>query len=143
MAVSDLVELHERIVDSAHGYAEVAETAESPKYAETFRALSADRRKFAEHVRALLVARGKIVGDEGSILGAMHRLFVNLKDLATNDDAKLVDSVLFGERALLKAYEAALAEADDEVRGALEPQRRSVEAHLQWLVSDRALVAND
>jgi len=119
--ISTLNGLIATTIDSVDGYRTSAQDVENPRFAELFTARASERSSVAEQLRAEVKRLGGNPEDDGTILAAAHRGFVNLKAAVTNrDDQAIVNEVERGEDHIKAKYEAALK--DDN----LSPQSRSL-----------------
>ncbi len=108
-------------VDSIDGYRTSAQDVENPRFAELFTARASERSSVAEQLRAEVKRLGGNPEDDGTLLAAGHRAFVNLKAAVTSrDDKAIVAEVERGEGHIKAKYEEALK--DDK----LSPQSRSL-----------------
>ncbi len=108
-------------IDSVDGYRTSAQDVENPRFAELFTARASERSSVAEQLRAEVKRLGGNPEDDGTILAAGHRAFVNLKAAVTNrDDKAIVAEVERGEDHIKMKYEEALN--DDN----LSPTSRSL-----------------
>ena len=96
-------------VDSVDGYRTSATDVENPRFAELFTARASERSSVAEQLRAEVRRLGGNPEDDGTLLAAGHRAFVNLKSAVTGrDDQAIVNEVERGEDHIKAKYEEAL-----------------------------------
>ena len=96
-------------IDSVDGYRTSAQDVQNPRFAELFTARASERSSVAEQLRAEVKKLGGNPEDDGTILAAGHRAFVNLKAAVTGrDDQAIVNEVERGEDHIKAKYEAAL-----------------------------------
>ena len=108
-------------IDSVDGYRTSAQDVENPRFAELFTARASERSSVAEQLRAEVKRLGGNPEDDGTILAAGHRAFVNLKAAVTGrDDKAIVNEVERGEDHIKAKFESALK--DD----GLSPQCRTL-----------------
>ena len=108
-------------IDSVDGYRTSAQDVENPRFAELFSARASERSSVAEQLRAEVTRLGGNPEDDGTILAAGHRAFVNLKSAVTGrDDQAIVNEVERGEDHIKAKFEEALK--DDN----LSPQSRTL-----------------
>lgn len=108
-------------IDSVDGYRTSASDVDNPRYADLFTARAGERSSVAEQLRAEVKRLGGNPEDDGTVLGAGHRAFVNLKAAVTGrDDSAIVNEVERGENYIKTKYEDALK--DD----GLSPECRAV-----------------
>ena len=123
-----LTNLHTRLIDSADGYAQALDSVESHTHAEIFREMKTRRERNAAELRTYLADRGVSLDDDGSILAAAHRAFLQLKSTLGSDDAAVLEEVIRGEETLLEAYNDAI-----EPAGAQTPELDFLTKQYQWL----------
>lgn len=101
------------LLDSIEGYQKSAENVESQRFAELFNDRARERQQAVTKLQAAVAQAGGTPEDEASTLGAMHRMFVDLKSAVTGrDDEAIVKEVERGEDYLKEKFEAALRNAD-------------------------------
>ncbi len=106
-------------IDSVDGYRTSSQDVQNPRFAELFTARASERSSVAEQLRAEVKRLGGNPEDDGTLLAAGHRAFVNLKAAVTSrDDKAIVNEVERGEDHIKAKYEAALKDDD------LSPQCR-------------------
>jgi uncharacterized protein (TIGR02284 family) len=143
--VSVLNSLIETTIDSVDGYRRSAEEATDGRFASLFRQRAAEREQVVARLRDKVSELGGEARDDGSILGAMHRQFLSLRDAVTgSDDHSVIAEVDRGESYLNAKWEAALA--DDALSAGTKQLIRelyqSVRAgHEQWEAMHRAVDA--
>jgi uncharacterized protein (TIGR02284 family) len=108
-------------IDSINGYRESAEEVESPRLRELFTKRATERSAVVEQLRGEVSRLGGNPEDDGTILAAGHRAFLNLKAaVVSRDDKAVLNEVERGEDYLKTKYEAALND------GKLAPQSRTL-----------------
>jgi len=108
-------------IDSVDGYRTSAQDVENSHFAEMFTSRASERSSVAEQLRAEVKRLGGNPEDDGTLLAAGHRAFVNLKAAVTNrDDQAIVNEVERGEDHIKAKYEEALKDDD------LSPQSRMI-----------------
>lgn len=112
--------LVETTIDSADGYAEAAKDADAARYKDLFERRAQERRSVASELQDEVRRLGGEAKDDGTILAAAHRAFLNLKDSLTKGDQAVVNEVEAGEDHIKAKYEKALQDTD------VEPQTRAV-----------------
>lgn len=122
-------------IDSVDGYRTSATDVQSPRLAELFTARASERSSVAEQLRAEVAKLGGNAEDDGTILAAGHRAFVNLKAAVTGrDDDAIIAEVERGEDHIKAKYEAALNDGElaPDTCALIESSYRSVkEGHDQ------------
>ncbi|MBO9560835.1 MAG: PA2169 family four-helix-bundle protein [Caulobacter sp.] len=112
--------LVETTIDSADGYAEAAKDAEGARYKTLFQQRAQERRSIASELQDEVRRLGGEAKDDGTILAAAHRAFLNLKDAVTKGDEAVVNEVEAGEDFIKGKFEKALQDTD------VQPQTRAV-----------------
>jgi uncharacterized protein (TIGR02284 family) len=122
--------LVETTIDSADGYEEAAKDAEGARFKELFTKRAAERRSVASDLQGEVRRLGGEPKDDGTILAAAHRVFVNLKDSLTKGDEAVVNEVEAGEDHIKHKFEKALGDTDvdTQTRAAIEKAWTSVKA---------------
>jgi uncharacterized protein (TIGR02284 family) len=105
-----LNDLIETTLDSAEGYAEAAK--DSSRFAQMFEARGRERRAAATVLQAQVQALGGTPADDGTLLAAAHRLFVNLRQSLGGGDTAVVDEVERGEDHIKEKYDEAAKDSD-------------------------------
>lgn len=116
------------LIDSVNGYRDAAQNAEGSRFQEIFRKNADERSAAAEELRAEISRLGGDAPDDGSLLGATHQRFLDLKAAVTGrDDQAIVNEVERGEDYLKAKFETALkADLDTETRTIVERAYQSV-----------------
>lgn len=122
--------LVETTIDSADGYAEAAKDAEGARYKDLFERRAQERRSIASELQDEVRRLGGEPKDDGTILAAAHRAFLNLKDAVTKGDEAVVSEVEAGEDYIKGKYEKALkdTDVDPQTRAAIEKAWTSVKS---------------
>jgi len=112
-AVQVLNGLVETTLDSADGYRKAAETARDPRFKTLFAARAQKRQQLCTELKAEVRSFGGEPRDDGSMLAATHRAFLDLKDKVTGEnDTAIIDEVERGEDVLKAKFEKAAGDAD-------------------------------
>ena len=125
----ELKDVLTRVVDSADGYEAAAKDASEGRFKTMFLEKAQERRGYAGEIRNHLSGLGETVDEDGSLLAAAHRVFVDLRNTVTgSDDSQILAEVDRGESTLLKEYDDALEDipASDPAYDLLSRQRESV-----------------
>jgi uncharacterized protein (TIGR02284 family) len=108
-AISTLNTLIETCEDSAQGFRTAADALQDSSTKELFRQYARQRIACAEELRAEVRRLGGTPEDGGSVSGAMHRGWMNLKSaLAGNSDSAIIAEAERGEDVAVAAYRQAL-----------------------------------
>lgn len=129
-AVKVLNSLIETCKDGEVGFRSAAETTATPRLASMFGQYSRQRALFASQLQAAVRRLQAEPETGGSLAGAIHRGWVNIKSLATGkDDGVIIAACEWGEDAALKRYEQALAtDLPPDIRSIVEGQRAEVKS---------------
>jgi uncharacterized protein (TIGR02284 family) len=122
--------LVETTIDSADGYAEAAKDADSTRYKDLFEKRAAERRSIASELQDEVRRLGGEPKDDGTILAAAHRVFVNLRDSLSKGDEAVINEVESGEDFIKGKYEKALGDTDvdAQTRAVIEKAWTSVKS---------------
>ena len=118
-------------IDSIDGYDEAAKAVDSGRFAELFRARANERRQVAGQLRREVARLGGNPEDDGTLLAAAHRGFLDLKAaVTTRDDNAVVAEVERGEDHIKSKFEEALKDdkLSPETRGVIESAFQSVKS---------------
>lgn len=130
-----LEKLHTRLVDSRDGYERSAELVDSPRLQRVFQALHQLREQQARDLREYLTQEGITLDDDGSILAAAHRRYLDIKDMLSGSDDAVIEEVVRGERELLDTYNEVIEPMGPQESGydMITDQYRKLEAQLTEL----------
>lgn len=135
----EIKKLHTRLIDSHDGLKSAFEEADSHPKASEFRTLADQRGSFAERIRGQASSEGMELDEDGSMLAAMHRALISLRDALSTGDEAVVSEVVRGEEALLELYDAAIAATQDQPAWSfLSGQRAEIASGLAALKADTA-----
>ncbi len=131
-SISVLNNLIEILKDGQEGFKASANDVESPELKRVFNEYSLQRSGFAGELQALVVSLGESKPQtEGSVAGALHRGWINLKSaLASRDAHAILAECERGEDSAVANYREALEDADlpSNLRAILEKQLAAVKA---------------
>lgn len=113
-SINALNGLVETTLDSAEGYRVASEDTTNPRFKTLFAERAQSRRQIVAALQAEVRSLGGSPQDDGTVLGAAHRVFLNLKNLVDDSDQAIVNEVEAGEDHVKEKYEAVLA--DDELQ---------------------------
>lgn len=131
--ISSLNSLLTKNYDSEKGYKEAAEKTESPRLKAIFTRRAEQRYRFGHELKAELKALGGTPDKGTSVLGDLHRGWINFKTLFTSEtDEAILEECARGEEACLEEYNEVLENTALTVstRGVVENQRNSVKMAL-------------
>lgn len=119
------------LIDSIEGYQKAAADTTNARFAEMFNARAQERQQALTRLQAAVARLGGNPEDDGTVAGAAHRGWMNLKEAVLGqDDETIVKTVEEGEDYLKNKFEAALDNVDlpAEARAAVEEAWTSVKA---------------
>ncbi len=118
---SVLNNLIETSKDGEQGFRTSADNAKDPELKELFRKRAEDCARGAAELQALVAGMGDEPEQGGSVAGAVHRGWVNIKaSLSIDDDLAILEEVERGEDVAKASYRKALASGD------LSPDARAI-----------------
>lgn len=100
--------LIETTLDSADGYSQAAKEATNERFVTLFRQRADERQRVASELQNEVRKLGGTPEDDGTILAAAHRVFLDLKSKLTSGDQAVVNTVEDGEDHIKAKYEDAL-----------------------------------
>jgi uncharacterized protein (TIGR02284 family) len=103
-----VAKLIETCKDGEEGYRQAAENIKNSEYKSFFEQQSAERGRFASELQVHLPVESK---DSGSVAGAVHRVWIDLKSKLGAGDEAILSSVEQGEDNAKETYEEALKDA--------------------------------
>ena len=131
-AVKVLNSLIETTLDSANGYREAAENAQSTQYRTMFEERSRRRMDLTRQLQEEVRSFGGEPETDQSMLGKAHNKFVDLKNALTGgrSDKAVIDEVERGEDMIKAKYEKAVNDSDlpVEVRQRITAAYESIRA---------------
>lgn len=108
-SISVLNDLTVTSIDGQKGFQELAEDIKHPELKAQFVRRAADCATAAEELKTAVRALGGEPKDSGSVAGALHRGWVDVKSAITGkDEAAVLNEAERGEDHALKAYKEAL-----------------------------------
>ena len=140
----DVVDVLEQLIetcrDGENGYRQATEHAKDPELASFFRTQSAQRATFARELEAEAQRLGKSEPkDSGSVSGAVHRAWIDVKEKLGGGDTTILESVEQGEDNAKKNYEEALTkDLPENLSGLIRRQAQAV-----FSAHDRARTLRD
>jgi len=101
------------LLDSVEGYQKSAEDVDNQAFRTLFLDRARERQSAVTKLQAVVAQLGGTPEDESSVLGSIHRVFVDLKAAVTGrDDKAIVYEVERGEDYLKGKFEIAMKNAD-------------------------------
>ena len=115
--------------DSEKGFSQAAEHAKDPELRERFLQESRSRANLAADLEREAVSMGAEIGKKGTLAGALHRGWIDLKGKVGADDKSILESVEQGEDVARDAYQKALvAELPPSLKTILQEQYEHIQA---------------
>ena len=121
--------------DSYKGYHESIDTIDDTSLRESFTSTAQKRKEMIKELEGVLLSSNETPEQSSTIMGAAHRIFLDLKSLVTGKDTTaILKEVNRGENMLLKIYKETVVAIDDpEIKARLQKQLDSVQEDLkQW-----------
>ena len=109
---SKLDDLITTTIDSINGFEESAENAPDGRFAAFFRDMARDRREVVSQLQAQSRSLGGSPTEQGSMAGALHRRWEDLRAALGGGDKAVIQEVERGEDYLKEEYERALADTN-------------------------------
>ena len=124
-------DLIETLEDGREGFTKGAEKLDDigrADVAATFRELAGQRATFAQELRDLAQQYGDNIEEDGSLLGALHRGWMSIKDAVNGDDPEgVLDAAEQGEDHAKSEYQDALdAEISPHLRTVVQRQQADI-----------------
>ena len=112
-AVEVLNSLIETTLDSANGYKEAAENAQSSQVSSMFADRAARRAQLVSELQQEVRSFGGEPEDDQSLMGRIHNKFAEMRgDLMGRDDKGVIDEVERGEDVIKAKFEKAAQDTD-------------------------------
>lgn len=99
----------EKNYDAEKGYTKAMQDAKNPALKGFLQQQAAKRSRFATEIDQELRQLGETPKESGSVAGAIHRTWIDIKSsLAGNDDEAVLEEVIRGEKASVEEYQDAI-----------------------------------
>jgi uncharacterized protein (TIGR02284 family) len=136
-AIDTLNELIATLKDGEKGYLAAFEDAKRADLKELFSGLASQRAQFAKELQTHVAREDADVEDSGTIGGALHRGWIDLKSaVADREDKAILEECERGDSHAVKTFNEALTSSDlGPARTAVEGQYRSIQASLAQIQS--------
>ncbi|WP_430909612.1 ferritin-like domain-containing protein [Maribacter sp. 2-571] len=103
--------LLEKAYDAEKGYRLAQDNVTNPALKDFFGDRVRQRYNFGHELKTEIGSFGQLAERDGSIKGDLHRTWMNLTaTLSTNEEEKMLEEVVRGEKATMEAYEEILWE---------------------------------
>jgi len=123
----DLVQIN---IDSAKGFDDAADRLEDPQLTGLFRSLASERQAQAETLTGYVELNEDEAPDDGSVAAALHRSWLKVRDMVSNqDNAAVLAEAERGEDKIKAEYEKVLKDtAGSAVNDVLQRQYAAVKS---------------
>jgi len=101
--------LIETMLDSAYGYKEAAADAKNPAFKHLFEGRWLQRKQLTTELQSEVRSLGGTPDEDGTMLAAARRIFINLRNTMAGSDQSIIDEVEAGEDHIKAKFEAVLA----------------------------------
>lgn len=132
--IDDLKGLVKIINDGKEGYESAAETSDNAELKTLFYGFSIERATYAADLKShISIHGGESENEEGDILGALHRTWVDVKQaFTTHQSHAILEAITTGEKVAIERYDEVLADYTDHADhyNLLKNQRDGIEAAL-------------
>jgi uncharacterized protein (TIGR02284 family) len=131
--VTDMLnEVIECLYDSINGYKESVQAITDLQMKNLFEMLANQRNTMLDDIKIQLQAMQQEPQKSGSVVGALHRMFLDLKSLLTGGDiVAIVKEIKRGENYTMSIYKKALEkDLPANIRGLLTRQLEQIECNL-------------
>jgi uncharacterized protein (TIGR02284 family) len=122
--------------DSRNGYKAAADEIKDPLYKAWFTRLNNTRDQMLKTLQNCVQLAGEEPREHGSVTGALHRVFLDLKTLIAKDERQAIfEEVKRGEESLIKHYQEVLADnkLPADLRSKVENQLKDIQDGVQAL----------
>lgn len=110
--IAVLNELIETTLDSCEGYHEASEAAEAHHFKSLFASRALKRKQITFDLQAQVRSLGGAPQHDGTMLGAAHRVFTNLKNALGGSDESIIEEVEASEDHVKAKFEDAIRDRD-------------------------------
>lgn len=128
--IDDLQKVIAINLDSCKGFRAAAEQVENASVAGLFRVCADERETMAQECQAIVGANAEVPEDDGSLIGAAHRWWLNVRGtIQDGDEHAVLAEAERGEDAIKHLYEKVLEQHPaSAVHDVLQKQYASVKA---------------
>lgn len=112
--ISDLKGLINIVNDGKEGYESASEATDSKELKAVFLKYAAQRAAYAVELKNHLAQHGgNSDNEEGGVLGALHRTWIDIKQaFSSREDTAILEAIETGENAALEKYDKVLEDDD-------------------------------
>ncbi len=108
-----LNQLLSKSYDAAKGYKKAVENVNDTDIKMFLKNMSGQRERFATDLRQEILSYGELPEDSGSVAGAAHRAWMDLRSLfSSNDEQAILKECIRGEKAAIEEYNDILKDSD-------------------------------
>ncbi len=113
--IEDLKGLVNIVNDGKEGYLSASDTTESVELRDLFLRLSSQRVAYANELKSHIeIHGGETDNEEGGILGALHRTWIDIKQaLSSKEDEAILAAIETGEQAAIEKYDKVIADEEN------------------------------
>ncbi|MGV3545822.1 MAG: ferritin-like domain-containing protein [Pedobacter sp.] len=113
--IEDLKGLVNIVNDGKEGYLSASDTTESVELRDLFLRLSSQRVAYANELKSHIEMHGgETDNEEGGILGALHRTWIDIKQaLSSKEDEAILAAIETGEQAAIEKYDKVIADEEN------------------------------
>lgn len=105
--------LLEKTYDAEKGYKKAAENTENSVLESFFNKKTKQRYDFGHQLKTEITNFGETIDKGGSVTGAAHRAWMDVKSLfASDDEEAILEEVIRGEKAAIDDYKEVLSETN-------------------------------
>lgn len=105
--------LLEKTYDAEKGYKKAAENTENTVLKSFFNKKTEQRYDFGHQLKTEITSLGETIDKGGSVTGAAHRAWMDVKSLfASDDEEAILEEVIRGEKAAINDYKDVLSETN-------------------------------
>lgn len=131
-----LQELITRLQDAEKGYIKLSSTTTNSSLKKWLEKYASERHSMHQALEGHMVVRGAQPEDKSSLLGSLHRLFINVKiDTMHDDFGAIVNEIKRGSKVLISDYQKVLDEVQMSpiLATTLESQKLNIEREVNEL----------
>lgn len=113
--IEDLKGLVSIVNDGKEGYKEAAEKVKSLELKAMFMEFSMERSTYEDELKAhILNHGGESSNEDGGVLGALHRTWIDIKEaISSDEDAAILNTIVTGEKAAIAKYDDVLEDYEN------------------------------
>ncbi|MCK0144892.1 PA2169 family four-helix-bundle protein [Arenibacter sp. F26102] len=106
-----LNDLLEKTYDAEKGYKKASDNTDNPYLKSFFDKKSAERHTYGQELKSEITNFGQKWEKDGSVTGALHRTWMDVKSLfSADDDEAMLEEAIRGEKASVEEYRDVLSD---------------------------------